>query len=268
MVRAIVCDLDGSLLNPSSGIYVKETVKDALIEVQKKGILVILNSARCFQGVYPLSKQIQMQNFGGYVISCNGAHCFNVKTEKTLFEYSISNKDVSFIWEYAAKHDLGVGYSQPDYFVANKMTFGFDLDMHNCDVDYILTNHMEKYLKNSVWKVSISDSRDRIDAMYDEMKSMIESNCNVKVVHSTDTMIDIIHKNCEKLNSVDRLLKCLEISWDDVSSIGDGSSDAPVLEASSLGVTLENGCEACKRVANKIVPSCYEDGCIEWLKEL
>lgn len=116
--------------------------------------------------------------------------------------------------------------------------------------------------------MSISDSKERIDSIYDEMKSRIESNCNVRVVHSTDTMIDIIHKDCEKLNSVNRLLEKINISWQDVSSIGDGSSDAPVLEASGLGVTLENGCEACKKVANKIVPSCYEDGCIEWLKEL
>lgn len=239
MVRTIVCDLDGSLMNPSSGIYVNEAVKEALIEVEKKNVLVILNSARCFQGVYPLSKQILMQDFGGYVISCNGAHCFDVKMKKTMFEYVISNNDVSFIWQYAQKHNLGVGYSQSDYFVANKMTHGFELDMHNCDVDYILTNHMEKYLKGSVWKVSISDSKSRIDSIYDEMKSIIELNCNVKVVHSTDTMIDIIHKDCEKLNSVNRLLKNLEISWKDVSSIGDGSSDAPVLEASGLGVTLE-----------------------------
>lgn len=42
MIRAIVCDLDGSLMNPSSGIYVKEAVKEALIEVEKKNILVIL----------------------------------------------------------------------------------------------------------------------------------------------------------------------------------------------------------------------------------
>lgn len=143
MVRTIVCDLDGSLMNPSSGIYVNEAVKEALIEVEKKNVLVILNSARCFQGVYPLSKQILMQDFGGYVISCNGAHCLDVKMKKTMFEYVISNNDVSFIWQYAQKHNLGVGYSQPDYFVANKMTYGFELDMHNCDVDYILTNHME-----------------------------------------------------------------------------------------------------------------------------
>lgn len=39
MVDAIVCDLDGSLMNPSSGIYVKEIVRDALIEVQKRAYL-------------------------------------------------------------------------------------------------------------------------------------------------------------------------------------------------------------------------------------
>ena len=36
MVRTIVCDLDGSLMNPSSGIYVNEAVKEELIEVAKR----------------------------------------------------------------------------------------------------------------------------------------------------------------------------------------------------------------------------------------
>lgn len=30
MVRTIVCDLDGSLMNPSSGIYVNEAVKRSI----------------------------------------------------------------------------------------------------------------------------------------------------------------------------------------------------------------------------------------------
>ena len=38
MVRTIVCDLDGSLMNPSSGIYVKEAVKEALIEDEKRDV--------------------------------------------------------------------------------------------------------------------------------------------------------------------------------------------------------------------------------------
>lgn len=79
MIRAIICDLDGSLMPPSSGLYVSKQIRDALIEIQKKGVLVILNSARIFQGIHPLAKQIRMDEFGGYIVSCNGAQVYDMK---------------------------------------------------------------------------------------------------------------------------------------------------------------------------------------------
>ena len=54
----VVCDLDGSLMPASSGLRVSKEVEDRLIRLQEKGHIVILNSARIFQGVYPLAKQI------------------------------------------------------------------------------------------------------------------------------------------------------------------------------------------------------------------
>lgn len=33
-MKAIICDLDGSLMPPSSGLYVSEKVKEKLIEIQ------------------------------------------------------------------------------------------------------------------------------------------------------------------------------------------------------------------------------------------
>ena len=36
MIKVLICDLDGSLMNPSSGLYVKEEIKEKLIEIQKK----------------------------------------------------------------------------------------------------------------------------------------------------------------------------------------------------------------------------------------
>ena len=106
-MKAIICDLDGSLMPPSSGLYVSEKVKEKLIEIQKHGIMVILNSARIIQGVYPLAKQIQMDDFGGYVISCNGCHVMNVKTNETVFEYQISKKD-------AGKAVIELDFKNPD----------------------------------------------------------------------------------------------------------------------------------------------------------
>ncbi len=268
MIKAIVCDLDGSLMPPSSGLYVSEPVRELLIEIQKRGILVILNSARIFQGVYPLGKQILMDEFGGYIISCNGAHVYDMKSNKVCFEYCISHDDVKKIMEYGLKRDIGIGFSQPNYFVANKLTEGFELDRHNCRLDYVLAHDLNVYLKESVCKCCISDAKERMDRNFVSYKMDIESMCDVKVVHSTSTMVDIISSKCEKYDTVNRLLHKIGIDWKDVSGIGDGLSDALVLKHCGYGVTLENGCEACKKVSQKIVPSCFEDGCIEWLKEI
>lgn len=268
MIKAIVCDLDGSLMKPSSGLYVSERVKKLLIEVQKKGILVILNSARIFQGVYPLAKQIQMDTFGGYIISSNGAQVFDAKKNCVVFEYSICHEDVKKILSYGLQNNLDVGYSQPDYFVANNLCAPFDLDRHNCHVDYLISYDMKKYLKLNVNKCCFACEKEKMDREFSQYKKDLEKECFVKVVHSTSTMIDIVPRNCEKVSTVDRLLKILGISWNEVSAIGDGGSDADVLKYSGYGVTLENGCDACKGVADKIVPSCDEDGCIEWLEEL
>ena len=50
MINVVVCDLDGSLMPVSSGLYVKESVKKRLIQLQEQGKIVILNSARILQG--------------------------------------------------------------------------------------------------------------------------------------------------------------------------------------------------------------------------
>lgn len=268
MFKAIICDLDGSLMPPSSGLYVSEPVKELLIEIQKKGILVILNSARIFQGVYPLAKQILMDTFGGYIISCNGAHIYDVKHKQTFFDYSIPFDDVKKIVDYGLKQNVGIGFSQPNYFVANKLTEGFELDRNNCRLDYILAHDLNIYLKESVCKCCISDTKERMNQNFNLYKSEIEEMCDVKVVHSTSTMVDIISSKCEKYTTVNHLLKKVNMDWKDVSAIGDGLSDASVLQHSGYGVTLENGCSECKKVADRIVPSCFEDGCLEWLKEI
>lgn len=268
MIRAIICDLDGSLMPPSSGLYVSKQIRDALIEIQKKGVLVILNSARIFQGIHPLAKQIRMDEFGGYIVSCNGAQVYDMKKNSVLFEYSIDYKDVQKIMKYGLSKDLSVGYSQPEYFVANQLSQAFDLDRNNCHVDYLITFDLNHYLQSSVCKCCYSCSKEKMDENFEEYKKDLETMCDVKVVHSTPTMIDIISSKCDKYDTVNRLLQEIGIDWIDVSGIGDGTSDAKVLEFCGYGVTLENGNDACKKVAKKIVPSCDKDGCLEWLKEI
>lgn len=268
MVKAIICDLDGSLMPPSSGLYVSDLVAQKLIALQKMNVLVILNSARVFQGVYPLARQIKMEQFGGYVISCNGCEVYDVLKKNTLFGYAIEKEKALRLWQICRKYDVIPGISQQDFMLAQAMPLGYQLDRNNCKVDYILTDTPEKYLETPIYKCCASNSSEKLDSVFPMLKEEIESSLDLNVIRSTDTMVDIIEKNISKEATVSRLLKHLQIDWQDTSAIGDTRSDLGCIQYSGLGVTLENGHEDCKNVCDMLVPSCYEDGCLVWLDRL
>lgn len=268
MMRAIICDLDGSLMPPSSGLYVSKEVEEKIIELEKRGILVILNSARVIQGVYPLAKQLHMEEFGGYCISCNGCHCMNVRSNETVFEYPIEKEAAIFIWETCKRYGVSPGIAQPEFMLARDMVIGYELDRHNCEVDYLLTNSPKKYIEGPIWKCCISSTKETLDVCFEALKEEIEQHTGLKVLRSTPTMVDIIDGGVDKLVAVDHLLNKLKIDWNDVSVIGDTNSDLGCIEKAGLGVTLENGSEACKVACDLLVPSCFDEGCRVWLDRL
>lgn len=266
MLKICICDLDGSLMNPSSGLYVKEEIKNKLIALQQKGYVMILNSARVFQGVLPLAYQIQMNQFGGYVISSNGAHVYDVLKQETVFEYPIDAKTCQRLWDLTLQHHLEPGYTQPDFVCCHSLTHGYELDAFNCQVEY---KEIENCLfEGSVCKFSVSDTKEKLDMYFENLKKEMESQYDVIAIRSTPYMADVISSSVDKYKTCDRLLKEIHHTWDEVTCIGDGVSDVECIQASKLGVTLENGKEECKSVADLIVPSCFEDGCLEWLDQL
>ena len=71
-IKTLICDLDGTLMMPGGGIQVSENIADGLLRLQESGVMIILASARVFQGVIPVARQIGMDRLGGYVIAQKG----------------------------------------------------------------------------------------------------------------------------------------------------------------------------------------------------
>lgn len=268
MINTVILDIDGSLMNPSAGLYVCDEIRDKLIELQRRGVMVILNSARTFQGVEPLAYQIKMDEFGGYLISCNGCHVYDIKKKETVFEYTIDQQSSLKIWEIARKHGLKGGFTQPDYVVCEELTHGYYLDKENCQVDYMVTHDPVKHSSNSIWKCTLSETKEIMDACFEDAKKEIEENVDVLIVRSTPYMADIVNSTSDKLVACSRLLDLLHIDWKDVSCIGDGLADLGCVKTAGLGVTLENAKPEVKAVADMIVPSCEVNGAIVWLDAL
>lgn len=268
MIKAIVCDIDGSIMAPSSGLYVSNRIKDKLIEVQKRGILVILNSARIIQGVQGLASQICMDEFGGYLISCNGGHCFDFKKKETVFEYPISKEDALYIWDACLRNGLVPSISQSNFMISSDYPDGYRKDHFNCYIDYMVSLDPEKYIHSSIWKCCLAEDPKKIQTCFDSLQKDIVSHTNAHAIYTTADMLDIRDKGVDKEVALDRLLKIIGLEWSEVSVIGDTNSDLSCIKRCGLGVTLENGSEECKESCDLLVPSYKEEGCVVWLNRL
>ena len=63
-IKAIVMDMDGTLLNSKDKISPK--TKDALIECQKNGIKIVLASGRNYGRIKPYLEEFILKNLVGY----------------------------------------------------------------------------------------------------------------------------------------------------------------------------------------------------------
>lgn len=112
-----------------------------------------------------------MNVYGGYVISCNGVHVMDMKTGRTILEYPLTKKETHTVWNAARKCNLQVMYTQPEYSVANAWTKGFENDWHACHIDYVLSFDAEKYMNDVIWKMGISDTKEKLDQYFDAVKT-------------------------------------------------------------------------------------------------
>ena len=68
--KMIVLDLDGTLTNREKKITPR--TKEALMEAEKRGILVVLASGRPTQGIVHLAEELELNKYGGYILAFNG----------------------------------------------------------------------------------------------------------------------------------------------------------------------------------------------------
>ena len=80
--KLLALDIDGTLTNSQKQISPK--TKQALMEAQQKGLRLILASGRPTDGVRPLARQLEMEKYGGFILSYNGARVIDLSNEQSL----------------------------------------------------------------------------------------------------------------------------------------------------------------------------------------
>ena len=134
-IKAIVMDMDGTLLNSKDKISPK--TKDALIECQKNGIKIVLASGRNYGRIKPYLEELRLEEFGGLLIEINGIAIYDMSTNQRTILRQMHEDEVHPVFSYLmnlnaesiAVYDEGLFDYMPDHILTMKQKLRLSLDL-------------------------------------------------------------------------------------------------------------------------------------------
>ena len=96
--QMLVLDLDGTLTNSKKELT--EPTRQALLHIQENGKKVVLASGRPINGVLPLAEKLELQKYGSYILSFNGARITQCSTGKTVYNKTLPHEVIEPIYRF------------------------------------------------------------------------------------------------------------------------------------------------------------------------
>lgn len=267
MIKLIASDLDGTLIG-SSNLVPKANI-EAITHIQKNNIPLVI----CTGKTFAISKEICKNLNADFGIFGNGSQIIDLKTGKEILNKTLSTKDLEPCFDVIKKYnlhvhaytDVGIITPKPEYMdLRNFILFSNRIKLEI--VDSVFNKIKEK--QEPIFKLIVSSP-----FHLDKAKSDLLNLTNLSITHITktgmykDTIIDkeyeyldISPKNVTKGNALDTLCKYLNLSRQNILSIGDNLNDINMFKVSNISAAVCNAHEKVKKASNYITNKSAENG--------
>lgn len=256
--KLLVLDVDGTLLNNQKEITPR--TQTALLKVQQMGVHIVLASGRPTNGVQPIAEKLELNHYGGFILSYNGGQIINVQTGELLFEKRISPEWIPYLEKKARKN-------------------GFALFTYH--KDFILTTHpdnahvIEEGRLNGMQVIGVDNFAEAVDfapckcmLVSDDEEALIDLEKHWKrrldgvleTFRSEPYFLEVAPQFIDKGNTLSVLMTMLEVKPEEVVAIGDGVCDVTMLQLAGLGIAMGNAVRSVKECVDKTTLSNEEEG--------
>lgn len=262
--KLIALDLDGTLKNSNNEITPK--TREALIQAQKLGIKVVLASGRPTPGLRHEARELELEKYGGYILSFNGARVVDVKTGNTVYEQTLTIDEAKKSYDRAKEFGLACMTYEDDVVVTEDIDDEYVcIEAYINDIQKRKVESFKESLKKPIHKVLLTGKPDYVASIEEEFKKPFGDS--LSIYRSAPYFIEIMAKGIDKATSLDRLAKSLHIKQEEVMAFGDGYNDLSMIEYAGLGVAMDNAVDGVKERANEMTLSNDEDGIAHTLKK-
>lgn len=258
--KILVLDIDGTLTTSKKEI--SQETKKGIKMIQDRGHIVMLASGRPTPGMMRYAKELELEKYGGYLLSFNGAKIMNCKTGEIIYQRTLPPFVIPKLYHYAKKNRCGL-----ITYCGDQVISGTDIDEYieleskingmevRCVSDFI------NFVDYEVEKCLMTAPADRAEILLKELQ--IKFADSLSIYRSEPFFIEIMPKNVDKATSLEHMLASIGLKREDAICCGDGYNDITMIAYAGVGVAMANAREEVKAVADYITKSNDEDGLVD-----
>ena len=264
----IALDLDGTLTNSEKNITPRTF--DALMKAQREGVRLVLASGRPTFGIAALANQLQLADYGGYVLSYNGGRIIDWCEKTVIFSQVVDQKLVPILYDFAEKAQLPIVTYLPEAILASKNEGEYLAEEARINGMPIVVaqNFVEEamQIEGGSTKFLIPGEPELLIQLESEMKAALSAQ--MEVFRSAPFFLELPPKGIDKAQSLQRLLTHLGLERESLMAFGDGFNDLSMIQFAGQGVAMANAVEEVKSIADFVTTSNEEDGIAHALEQL
>jgi Cof subfamily protein (haloacid dehalogenase superfamily) len=227
--KVLFLDIDGTLVRPDDTI--EDSTKEAISQVQAKGIEVFLATGRPLHELKELAKELNIHSFIGY----NGAYA--IYKGEDLFQEPMKSSTVQSFLEIAKDNEHEVVLYTNSKNVFTNLT------------SEIITDFMQKFhlhkneayspsIKHAVLGMTLVNLKKEDPALYNKEDGIHLSQINVEGMRHC---YDVIRDSVNKGYGIQVVLKRLGITKESSIAFGDGMNDKEMLQQVGERFAMGNG---------------------------
>ena len=241
--KLIALDIDGTLTNSRKEITPR--TRYALLEAQAQGKKLIIASGRHPLGVYPIAQDLQLDRYGGYIMSFNGGKIIECATDRTIVTKLFPREYLPDIMSVLKDSNITVITWDDKRIYANSKVNDYTyVEEEVLKIEMVVVEDFLSSIKFDINKILLAGEPDELD----EYQKLLEKRYDglLEIYKSAPYFLELMPFGVSKGSMLPLLLEKLGVTRD---------------------VAMGNGEAEIKKIANYVCPSNDEDGIAETLQK-
>lgn len=244
-IQAAAIDLDGTLLDHDLKVSPENIA--AVEELHANGVIIILASGRHHSSMLPYAKQLPCVD---WIVSAQGSFTADRDINEVLYDSHLATEDATTIIDLGVRKEYSILiYAKSGIYT---ISTGEWVDYYGklAGIPPILTTK-EKVLQESIFKVVLVDTEERIDAALDWPEVLAWKHYRVR---SLANLFEFGSSGTSKAHGLKPLLEKLNLQPSQLAAFGDAPNDIPMFEYAGCSIAMSSAWDSAKAAAHKVAP--------------